>query len=528
MKKSITALVISGSIGLSQLALATTPQINPYEGAHGYVNPDYAKQVNNFFDSNLDYKKNAAELGLLDKAGKWTISTAIWLDSMAAIEGEQNRSQPIRIYLDEAAKEATQAKPVVVTIVIYDLPLRDCNAHSSNGEFKSAKDLDTYKTKYIDVIKSKFDAFYKENANAKNVRLALVIEPDSLPNLITNAITTDNPLNRTSIPQCQLAADSNVYVDGISHALKQFSTNPNIFMYVDIAHSGWMGWKNNATGIAAIYNSKKLGDGFNSVRGFITNTANYTPLKEAFSYDEYVPYHDKTSWIMTSKYYDWSLAYDEVSYMAEILSLDKISDTSAELHVVNNRIGKAVNPLYKNMHFLTDTSRNGWMMNSTDYRSGFDNDKEGIPYKRYDQRHHRGNWCNVQSVMSSKTSYDNPKGQKLPTIPTSSGFGELPKANPKISHPIYGDNLPIDAYVWIKPPGESDGFYDKNESVGMQGDRMCGPGIDDSQPSNNDSQQTDSLQRGSKSAPKAGVFFKEAFKNMIDTSMEMKVNNARR
>jgi len=84
--------------------------------------------------------------------------------------------------------------------MVYDLPNRDCNAHASNGEIcckyntdgtcdysysGSCDDgLNEYKTEYIDVfaeILSRFDCL---------VDIALVIEPDSLPNLATNM---DNP-----------------------------------------------------------------------------------------------------------------------------------------------------------------------------------------------------------------------------------------------------------------------------------------------------------------------------------------------
>jgi len=88
----------------------------------------------------------------------------------------------------------------MVTFMVYDLPNRDCNAHASNGEIcckyntdgtcdysysGSCDDgLNEYKTEYIDVfaeILSRFDCL---------VDIALVIEPDSLPNLATNM---DNP-----------------------------------------------------------------------------------------------------------------------------------------------------------------------------------------------------------------------------------------------------------------------------------------------------------------------------------------------
>ena len=64
---------------------------------------------------------------------------------------------------------------------------------------------------------------------------------------------------------------------------------------------------------------------------------------------------------------------------------------------------------------------------------------------RLDRRIHLGNWCNQSGA----------------------GLGERPKAAPGAG---------IDAYVWIKPPGESDGASKEipnNEGKGF--DRMCDP-----------------------------------------------------
>lgn len=511
MRKNILPIAACVSLGLTSFSqLAFSKPImneNPFVGAQGYVNPDYVKEVSDFFNRNPAYKSKAENLGLLDKNGQWKIPTAIWIDSRAAIDGEAERgTHSITSYLNDALTKATAEKPVILTFVIYDLPLRDCDAYSSNGEFKSAEDLPKYKNDYIDKIKSIFDVFY-EQKNAENVRIALVIEPDSLPNLITN----------TNHATCSIAASKNVYADGIQYALKQFSSNPkaNISMYLDISHSGWLGWADNANKISEIYSTKKLGNGFNQVRGFITNTSNYTPLKEAFTYDEYLPNYVSpklSKWIMTTQYYSWNEVYDETSYIAEIMSLQ---EADGKLNQPDgHRIMPPAGKKYANMHFLIDTSRNGWMKNESDYL-GVDGNNKTYPYDRLDQRHHRGNWCNIQNIAPDLTNYDNPEPKKMiPSKLTSTGFGELPQVNPKVSNPLYADNevLPIDAYVWIKPPGESDGFYDATTQTG---DQMCGPADGGA---HDDSQRTDSLQNGNHHAPKAGLFFDSAFMNLIDVS----------
>jgi cellulose 1,4-beta-cellobiosidase len=545
MKKTLINLAISTVIttGFGSLAFAID---NPFVGADGYVNPDYVKEVALFFNSNSHFKERAIQQKVLDEQGNWIIPTAIWLDSRAAIKGEAGRSSPLSFYLDNALEQTTKTgKPVVVTVVVYDLPLRDCDAYSSNGEFKNVSDMALYKKEYIgefdekegkytDGIVKVFRDFY-EKPNSDKVRLALIIEPDSLPNMLTNV----NKPDATST--CKVAFNNHVYTTGVEYTLDQLAqileygdkvlpnAKGNIAMYLDIAHSGWLGWEDNANKFATIYNNgsgangKGIGKGFDYVRGFITNTSNYSPTTEAFSYDDFL----QDNKIRNTDFYAWNMVYDETSYVAEIASLDSAlatSDTPAKLNNSGGRIMPAQKPYYADKHFLIDTSRNGWMVNTTDYHGSFNSQEgnrgKGKIYSRKDQRHHRGNWCNAQFVEPALTSFDNiDPTLKLPRIATTPGFGELPLATPPAKNPLYGDaRLPIDAYVWIKPPGESDGYFDPNNAE-KKGDQMCaGPTLNGG--THNQLQVTDSLQNADdKSAPKAGAFFERALKRLIDPKL---------
>lgn len=64
------------------------------------------------------------------------------------------------------------------------------------------------------------------------VAISLVIEPDSLPNLVTNA----------NVAACQASASG--YREGVAYALKQLNL-PNVAMYLDAGHGGWLGWNDN-------------------------------------------------------------------------------------------------------------------------------------------------------------------------------------------------------------------------------------------------------------------------------------------
>ncbi|MGV9349728.1 glycoside hydrolase family 6 protein, partial [Streptomyces spiralis] len=136
---------------------------NPYVGAKGYVNPEWSAHA-------------AAEPGGSRISDQ---STAVWLDRIAAINGV-NGGMGLKAHLDEALKQKGSGE-LVVQLVIYDLPGRDCSALASNGEL-GPNDIDKYKTQYIDPIAS-----ILSDPKYAGLRIATVIEPDSLPNLVTNA-----------------------------------------------------------------------------------------------------------------------------------------------------------------------------------------------------------------------------------------------------------------------------------------------------------------------------------------------------
>ncbi|MER6925814.1 glycoside hydrolase family 6 protein, partial [Streptomyces spiralis] len=159
----LSALALGSALAVAlapQSASAATRVDNPYVGAKGYVNPEWSAHA-------------AAEPGGSAVANT---PTAVWLDRIAAINGV-NGGMGLRDHLDKAVSQGAN----LITLVIYDLPGRDCSALASNGEL-GPTDIDKYKTDYIDPIAS-----ILSDAKYANLRIATVIEPDSLPNLVTNA-----------------------------------------------------------------------------------------------------------------------------------------------------------------------------------------------------------------------------------------------------------------------------------------------------------------------------------------------------
>lgn len=417
---------------------------NPFVGAQGFINPDWAAEV----------KAGAASVGGTLGTAEAKVaqySTAIWLDSMAAISGGAGYSRSLAGYLDAAVTQAaSSSQPVVITIVIYDLPDRDCAALASNGELKVANNgLATYETQYIDPIAATIN-----QAKYSNLRIAAIIEPDSLPNLVTNL----------SMSTCAEANSSGAYVQGVQYALNKLHAISNVYNYVDIAHDGWLGWTSNfQPAVTLIANTiKGTTAGGNSVDGFISNTANYTPTTEPLmTANQNVSGNP----VRSANFYQWNTYIDEATYDADMRS----AFIAAGLP---NTIG-----------MLIDTSRNGWGGPSRPTAASTSTDLNTfVNATKIDQRIGRGNWCNQPG-----------------------GIGARPQANPMAN---------IAAFVWVKPPGESDGSSSlvptgPSNPGGKGFDRMCDPTYGGNSLNNNVSSGAMA------NAPVSGAWFQAGFDTLV-------------
>ena len=97
-----------------------------------------------------------------------------------------SRSAPATSTRPSRRTRPTAQQPVVVTLVIYDLPNRDCAALASNGELLIASGgMTRYQNEYINPIRGILGAA----GSTRACGWSLVIEVDSLPNLVTNLST---------------------------------------------------------------------------------------------------------------------------------------------------------------------------------------------------------------------------------------------------------------------------------------------------------------------------------------------------
>ena len=74
-------------------------------------------------------------------------------------------------------------------------------------------------------------------------------------------------------PKCSAAADD--YRNGVAYALETLNL-PNVVMYVDAGHGGWLGWDDKTQpGAAEIANAYKAAGSPKQLRGFATNVSGW-------------------------------------------------------------------------------------------------------------------------------------------------------------------------------------------------------------------------------------------------------------
>ncbi|QRV95446.1 glycoside hydrolase family 6 protein [Ceratobasidium sp. AG-Ba] len=325
--------------GVSSTPLAPRQSdVNPFVGKTFYVSPYYDAEV----QAEIANLKAAGKTELAAKAAEVAkVPTFIWISDTKAVDS-------ISTYLKDAQSiQKKTGKKQIVQLVVYNLPDRDCSAKASDGELHLSDAGEARYEAYVKRVASQIERF-------PDVSVAISLEPDSIGNMVTNL----------SVPKCGNAAPAHKRL--IALAIAILSTRPNVSIYLDGAHAGWLGWPDNlgptATVLGDILATAKKQNSSANVRGLVTNVSNYNGLGN-----------------------QQQAGRDELVY-------------------INN-----LKPLLDNVgypaHFLVDQGRAG---NQVATRDG-------------------GDWCNFKYA----------------------GFG--PRPSTTTPSPL------IDAIVWVKPGGESDG-----------------------------------------------------------------------
>ncbi|RYP23280.1 hypothetical protein DL765_001189 [Monosporascus sp. GIB2] len=243
---------------------------NPFEGRKLFANPEWSQKLDVTYDAFVARgdTENANKVRAVQQIG-----TFVWVSNIASL-----RNIDAAIAAARAEKEAT-GEDQIVGLVLYNLPSRDCSAGESAGELIGREGLERYKADYIAPYAEKVSA-------ATDLTFAIILEPDSLANLVTNM----------GIEACAKAAP--LYEEGIAHAIASLQFD-NVHLYLDAAHGGWLGWNDNLAPTAAIFAKVVAQAGNNTkIRGYSTNVSNYNPY----------------SAIIRENFTEWSNSWDEDHY----------------------------------------------------------------------------------------------------------------------------------------------------------------------------------------------------------------------
>lgn len=442
MSKVIVAMALLGATTEAAFKMgrpAVIAEGNPYADVEAfYVNPSYKTELQGSIDTASGTVKETLT-SMLD------VPSAYWIDVKSKILG--NGTSSVQGILTDAASKST---PPLVTLIVYDLPNRDCKAKASNGEIcciyndDGTCDYDTNPGTCDDGLKEYYDDYIDPFASILanfegKVPIVLIIEPDSLANMATNMAD----------PHCSNSASA--YETGIPYAIKTLKTAcPSCSLYMDAAHGGWLGWEDGYTSFVSLV--KDLGIE-TYLRGFATNVANYQTIGTQCSSDiDCIEGPGKDDPCCTDPC-DLLSQYNRANNEMNYVSILKTAMTASM---------PSFDP-----HFIIDSGRNGVA----------------------DMRNDCANWCNARGA----------------------GVGYIPTT--ETNNPAN-----VDAYFWLKTPGESDGctqyLPDPSDPTGMtkgdacpRYDSMCG--------------STDSL--GSKSdepySPEAGKWFDYQIKMLAENAV---------
>ncbi|VUC30813.1 unnamed protein product [Clonostachys rosea] len=227
---------------------------NPFEGVDLWANEYYASEIHSLAVPQLSGALATAAAKVAE------VPTFQWIDTYAKIDSIADTLADIRAANAAGGNYAGQ-------FVVYDLPDRDCAAAASNGEYAIDDGGEEKYKGYIDKIRELFVEY-------SDIRTILVIEPDSLANLVTNL----------GVAKCANAQE--VYLRSTNYAITQLNLD-NVAMYLDAGHAGWLGWPANQQGTVDLF-AKVYKDAGSpkSLRGLATNVSNYNAwsLSSAPSY----------------------------------------------------------------------------------------------------------------------------------------------------------------------------------------------------------------------------------------------------
>jgi endoglucanase len=238
-------------------------------------------------------------------------------------------------------------------------------------------------------------------------RAIVLLEPDSLGLLPS---TCGGPKPGFPFTDADRLAELN-------GAVTRLEQQPNVSVYLDSTHSAWL-----AVGDAA---SRLVQGGVNNAQGFFVNVSNYQLTPNLVQYATWVS--ECIAFGQDPEQGGWRLGHFNFcnsQYFPVVLSPFSVWGSSAA--AANAWFAANMGTAVATKHFVVDTSRNGTGPNSmATFAAAPFNQPASVVSKLQS-----GNWCN----------------------PPDRGVGLRPTAETSVQL--------LDAYLWVKIPGESDGNCD--------------------------------------------------------------------
>lgn len=337
-----------------------------------------------------------------------TLTAAAGLTGQAKADAELLGSYPTATWLTSGtpAQVTTRTADVVgranavgeiPMLVAYNIPFRDCSQYSAGG----ATSVAAYQA-WIDGVA----------AGIGDDTAIVILEPDGL-GIIPWYTNIDGQLEWCRPAEANPLTAAQDRFDMLNYAVDELGALPGTSVYLDAGHSGWLAVGDNV--------SRLIRAGVQDADGFFLNASNFqytanvtaygtwvssciayvtqvVPLNYSGCPNQYWNGGPATGWsgVAMNNYGVWSAG-----------NPDPALNTSG----IDSRYDLILGSVEPSTHFVIDTSRNG-----------------------------RGAWDPPDGVYSDPEDWCNPPGRGLGPRPT-----------------LDTGNALVDAHLWIKVPGESDG-----------------------------------------------------------------------
>ncbi|HEY0734908.1 MAG TPA: glycoside hydrolase family 6 protein [Herpetosiphonaceae bacterium] len=287
-------------------------------------------------------------------------------------------------------------KKTVPVLVLYNIPFRDCAQYSAGGATSVAE----YEAWIDGVVRGIGDR-----------EAYIILEPDGL-GIIPWYTTLDGQLEWCQPQEADPAAAAAERFAMMNYAVDALGALPNTRVYLDATHGGWL----NVGDIT----DRLLKAGVQNADGFFLNASNYQWTENLIQYGTwvssciaYVTQINPSGFGDCGNQY-WSGGpannWQGVALDPALIWSDDATSVYANTAGINSRYDLILGNVAPTTHFVLDTSRNG-----------------------------QGPWTPTQSFPDPQT-WCNPPARGLGLRPTTDTGNAL-----------------VDAFLWIKLPGESDG-----------------------------------------------------------------------